>query len=248
MPDASGPLLFAAFAYPPNALGYCGPADSAALLDYARSGVEDRGLRELARGFTGAWPYLRLIAAANGIDDALDARVVEAYWIGNRLLDRVAPVVLGTSLDERFRRIAGRAWPRIADAVCAGSLPHHNFHVFSVYPWVGMIRLGRVDQPLQVLDRCRIRWGRVTESLRESLVVESRPLLWTGHALALGATRSEHVRCQPDLASAGDWVALHWDWACARLTPAQLGALRTRTLRELESPAPVAEVREAALA
>ena len=45
----AGPILFARYAYPPNALGYCGPADSGALLEYAAGPVSDAGLAALAR-------------------------------------------------------------------------------------------------------------------------------------------------------------------------------------------------------
>ena len=79
----SGALRFAAYAYPPNALGYCGPDESHQLLEQLAAGVDDPDLRRLARGFEGAWPYLELIAGANGIRDPLDSRVVEAYWVGN---------------------------------------------------------------------------------------------------------------------------------------------------------------------
>src|SRR4051794_6295545 len=79
--DAStvpGPLLFAKYAYPPNSLGYCGPRDSASLLGYGSERVVDDGLRQLARGFEAAYPYLELIARASGIADPFDRRVVEA--------------------------------------------------------------------------------------------------------------------------------------------------------------------------
>ena len=32
----------------------------------------------------------------------------------------------------------------------------------------------------------------------------------------------------------GDWVSLHWDWICDRLTQHQLRALRDFTLRHLD--------------
>jgi hypothetical protein len=41
-PDPGGPLMFVRYAYPPNALGYCGPADFAAFRAYAVAGVVDR--------------------------------------------------------------------------------------------------------------------------------------------------------------------------------------------------------------
>ena len=91
---ADGPLLFARYAYPPNELGYCGGDDHRALLEQTSAGVVDGGLRQSLREFEGAWPYLELIAAANHLDDPLDAKVVEAYWLGSALLERVGPALL----------------------------------------------------------------------------------------------------------------------------------------------------------
>lgn len=67
-----GPALFARHAYPPNALGYCGPADSQGLLERAGGdGPDPAGVAALARQLAGAWPYLCLIARANGLRDPL---------------------------------------------------------------------------------------------------------------------------------------------------------------------------------
>ena len=102
----SGPLLFARYALPPNDRGLCGPADNAGLRGYASAGLAGPDLRRLAGQFAGAWPYLQLIATANAIADPLDRRVVEAYWVGNGLLDNVRVAEYGAFLDERFRRRA----------------------------------------------------------------------------------------------------------------------------------------------
>ena len=133
----AGPLLFARYAYPPNALGLCGADETRTLLDYGSAGESDGGLAELARTFEGAWPYLALIAHANRIDDPLDPRVVEAYWVGNGLLDRVTPDKLMRHVEDRFSKRIGRSWRHVLDAVAAGAVPHHNFHVLAVYPWLG---------------------------------------------------------------------------------------------------------------
>jgi hypothetical protein len=226
-------LLFARFAYPPNALGYCGPDDNTALLEYATAGVEDPGLRQLARGFEGAWPYLELIAAANHIDDPLDDQVVAAYWIGNSMLDQVPIALLGNSLNDRFRRITGRHWNEIVESVCQGSVPHHNFHVFSIYPWVGMLRGGLVDEPLRVLDRCRVRWGQVISVQGGVAIVRASPLNWDGARLSLGAPMLQAAACPVIAPRPRDWVALHWDWVSAVLSTRQLLSLREYTAREL---------------
>jgi hypothetical protein len=232
-------LLFTRYAYPPNALGYCGPDDSRALLDYGSAGVVDRGLVQIAQAFAGAWPYLELIAGAAGIDDPLDRRVVEAYWVGNGLLDRVDMQLLGNSLMERFRRISGAGWGYLAEAIPVGAVPHHSFHVFGVYPWVGLLGSDRGETPLHVLESCRIRWGRVVAAAGDELVVRSRPLTWDGRRLGLGAPRAETVTRSvggvgflTDVGP-GDWVSMHWSWACDRLSPGQLRALRAFTARQL---------------
>jgi hypothetical protein len=223
--DGAG--LFVRYAYPPNRLGYCGPDDVEALAHYGATGVSDPGLRRLVGAFEGAYPYLELIAAAARIADPLDRRVVEAYWVGNRLLMDVEMGLLGRSMMDRFRARAGRNWDRLAEAVWAGGLPHHSFHVFAVYPWVGLMREGRIEEPLHVLDRCRIRWGRVVGVEGVSVQVESRPLAYATGRLVLGEPAREVVALSPGaVVEAGDWVSLHWEWVCDRLTSRQLADLR----------------------
>ena len=102
-----GPVLFARYAFPPNSHGFCGPADSGSFFEYGVAGVDDGGLRALAQQFAGAWPYLQLIAAATGLDDPLDRRVVEAYWVGSPRLDRVGTRAVGDSMEDRFRAMTG---------------------------------------------------------------------------------------------------------------------------------------------
>ena len=245
----AGPVLFARYAHPPHALGYCGPGRPTEMLAQAAyvdaTGGDDRGLRQLAAGFEGAWPYLQLIAAANGIADPLDPRVVSAYWVGNRLLGQVPPAMLFDSMESRFRARAGGSWWKLGEVVSLDAVPHHNFHVFAVYPWVGLLRSGRlVDEPLRVLDRCRIRWGQVTEVDEAQVHVVSRPLAYDGHHLTLGEPVTEVAFRHPDgvgpHVEAGDWVSLHWDWVCDRLDARGLASLQhytDRTLRVANAPA-----------
>lgn len=251
MPDIDGALTFARFAYPPNELGYCGPDAGDELLQRVVAGVGGVELRALAEAFQGAWPYLELIATANHIADPLDPRVVEAYWIGNSLLDHVDAGVLAVSLVERFHPVTYLAADRLLEPLASGAVPHHSFHVFGVYPWVGLLRGGRVEEPLHVLDRCRVRWGQVQSVDGDEIVVQSRPLEWDGRRLLLGEPRAERVIGGRDgrrlgVAAPGDWCALHWDWLCQSLQPKQLAALQLYTHRQLDAinatpfPAPAA--------
>ena len=238
--NTNGATLFARFAYPPNELGYCGPDDHAALLAYASAGTSDPGLTQLARRFAGAWPYLELIAAQTSSGQPLDRRVVEAYWLGNDLLDRVGITGFGNSMLDRFRKRAGRRWEYLAEAIEVGARPTHSYHVFGVYPWVGLLNGERPEHPLHILDRCRIRWGRVVSVDGDSAVVASRPLEWDGRRLSLGASRPEAVTrgiggigLARDIVP-GEIVALHWDWICDRLSPLQLENLRRSTRLQLD--------------
>jgi hypothetical protein len=232
--------LFVRYAFPPNSHGYCGPGDSQSFLEYGVTGAIDPGFRLLAQAFAGAWPYLELIAGGTGIDDPLDRRVVEAYWVGNPLLDRVGTLHIGNSMEERFRHRAGPRFSSLAEGVQAGGVPHHSFHVFCIYPWIGLLGEDRhAGQALQVLDRCRIRWGRVAALQGDQAVVESQALQWDGRHLTLGepaletVTRSlDGVGLGPDL-EVGDWVSMHWEWVCDRLDLRTLGALKHYTAQHL---------------
>ena len=216
----AGAVAFARYAYPPNALGYCGPDADGELFERAHAGVSDGDLRALAHDFEGAWPYLEVLAGAVGVDDPLDARVVAGYWLGAPPADRVALADLGASIEERFRRRAGTGWDRLRRALVPGAPLCHATHVLCVSPWVGLLRAGVVDQPLEVVDRCRIRWARVVAVDGDDATVATRPVVLDGGRLALGDPVEEQVRHAHAGASLGtpprpgDVVACHWGWVC----------------------------------
>ena len=237
----SGPVRFARYAYGPNRLGYCGPDGAQELFEQATAGGDEGALRALAKRFEGAWPYLELIARANGLADPLDARVVEAYWLGNGLLDRVTPALLGRSLEGRFRpRLRPDGWRWLATKPEDGAVPVHAFHVLDVFPRVGLLRSGAADRVVETIDACRIRWGRVLERDGDWLVVSAVPLELVDGGLALGPARAERIRGWRDGAGfidaprSGEVVSIHWDWACERLDARRLAALAHWTEREIE--------------
>ena len=179
--------LFARYAFPPNELGYCGPPDASVLL--TGSGPAEIGRH--AAGFDGAWPYLEELAAAAGLDDALDAEVVRSYWLGGPLLDRVE----ASRMLHRLKSAMSGQPTGLLDALDAHGqvLAHHSFHVMIVYPWVRFLDKGP-ETPLRILQACRIRWGSVTSVDAEHAVIESAPLLFDGDRLYLGDARPETVR------------------------------------------------------
>jgi hypothetical protein len=224
----SGASLFCRFAFPPNSLGYCGPSDPGLLKELMTGGTAAiQEVTHVIPAFAGAWPYLELIAMCSD-RDPLDPKVVEAYWLGGPLLEQVDLLTMGNSMTERFRHRAGWDWQAVSDALNAGGRPTHSFHVFCIYPWVGLLQSGIVDQALDVLDRCRIRWGEVVGETGDRLLVNSQPLAWDGERLSLSVGRVESVLSPFDkgLIEVGDLVAMHWDYVCQRITPSQHRYLR----------------------
>lgn len=221
--SAEGAARFARYAYPPNALGYCGPTGASAML--AREATDEIGLR--ARRFEGAWSYLEVLAEATG-RDPLDDDVVEAYWVGGELLDVVDAAGLVARLEERFVGQVGGTWREAATRATA----HHGFQVYEVYPWAGLLLAGRPPGPaVNVLDRCRIRVGEVVAVDGEQVVVSSRPLVWDGTALHEARAVTEPARWSVDGQSligppaVDDLVALHWDWVCEVVTPKEAATI-----------------------
>jgi hypothetical protein len=223
----SGPLAFARFALPPNLLGYCGTEDHDALAGLARAGLDGDDLVELCRSFEGAWPYLELIAQGSGLGDPLDPRVVEAYWIGNGLLDRVTARAFHEDLAHRFRaRTDRREWTWLADKPRTGAVPHHSFHVLEVMPRIGMLRAGQVQAILPAMAECIVRPARVVAAAEDgTLLAEARPLRMVDGRYELGPLMGTRVTRTSAGERPGDAIAVHWGRSCGPLTPAQAATL-----------------------
>lgn len=223
----AGYAEFARYAFPPNELGYCGPADASLLLRHGSAA----DLTAHAKEFDGAWPYLRAIADAAGRSDPLAEDVVRTYWVGGPLLDAVDP----DALLHRLRRAFEGQMTGVLDALGPGeALAHHSFHVFAVYPWIGFLDRDPA-RPVQIMQDCRIRWGTVASVRDDHVVIESPPVLFTHGRLGLGDPVRERVRWRRDGASLapppvpGQTVSAHWDWVCATLRDDEADALRTAT-------------------
>ena len=212
----AGLLLFIRYAFMPNHLGYCGGNDAEVLLEHAAEGRGDVRLAPMLAKFSGAFPYLRTIATANGIGDPFDARVVEAYWLGNDLLRGVEASDLNRSLLDRF---GAQLTPALREQVLRkapqGAKPFHLFHVVDVYRHLENSEVG-----MAAIESCRISWGQVTAVEDTALTVRRRPLVLREQKLVLDEPRVERVQRTVldrgfvhDVA-VGQWVSIHWNWAC----------------------------------
>ena len=231
-----GTIKFARYAFMPNKLGYCGSDGNRALFDYCAARHTDPGLVILLRKFEAAYPYLKLIASSNHISDPFDSRVVEAYWLGNELLDRVDLVQFYNSLRDRFaKRLDPKTLGYLLSKPPLGARPFHNFHVFDVHS-----RTGTLDHSLDTMENCRIGWGRVKEIEATQFAVEYQPLVLECGKLKLGDLRDKKVLRQIDgtgfvtNCQVGDWISFHWDWACEILSPTQMQNLEKYTSYHLK--------------
>ena len=231
-----GTIMFARYAFMPNKLGYCGSDDNRTLFDYCAAKHTDPGLVIILQKFEAAYPYLKLIASSNHIPDPFDAHVVEAYWLGNGLLEQVDLTRFYNSLRDRFaRRLDAKTLGYLLSKPPLGARPFHNFHVFDVHS-----RIGTLDHGLDTMENCRIGWGRVKEVEATYLVAEHQPLILECGKLKLGEPREKRVLRQLNgtgfinNCQVGDSISFHWDWACEVLNPRQVLNLERYTRHHLE--------------
>jgi hypothetical protein len=226
--------MFARYAHAPNALGYCGPPLGATLRDGSVNEV-----RKAATKFSGAWPYLQVLAKMTGISDPLDHRLVESYWLGGGVGANLDPGEFFDALLAIIGPQADHYWSHLTPDLAREAAGNHCFHVFGVYPWTRFLGRGMDEQPLSVLDNCRITCGSVLSRIGGQVDVMCQGLAWDGRALTLSQPSARRLdvwadgySAMPDVA-AGDEVALHWGRLCGRLQPDQIQALAESTDRQL---------------
>ncbi len=231
-----GVQLAARFSIATNRLKYCGPADAEpALFRTIVEGKDFDASRKALLRFEALEPYLTAIASKHG-RDPLDHDVVEAYWIGNELLDDFTREDFRGILDV----LAQRGLPRtMADALAARlpehPLPHHTFHV--TFVGVGNVT-GHVKTTLPNMEACRPAWARVVRRTPRALEVERPVLTYTRNRLQTGEAARETLAYDPRFLEGvrkGDHVALHWSWPAVVLDNRQLTHLKEYTQRSLDA-------------
>jgi hypothetical protein len=209
----TGMELFIRFAYPGCKRGFCGlsTSENLKLLEdfvYLKKGNE-RKIREILKTFTAAYGYCELIAQASRIPDPLDFKAVEAYFIGNELLDNVKPEDFKELL-KAFRKIRPDL-PEIPDEYLAKLKPSHSFHVL-VIGAVGPIEFPRTPEEK---DECRVSWGQVEMvGTKNNMLMAYQPLILAKRKFLLGEgcfKKIEEGFCQR--VKKGTWIFSHLNFA-----------------------------------
>lgn len=247
MPKLDGAILAARHSFMPNRLGYCGPDENDVLLDACLNNRPNNQLLNALKGFQAAYPYLKFIAQSQGFDSPFDYRAVEAYWIGNDVLQNIAPNEFYDHLRERFaKKFPKEHVKKLFETKPFATFPHHALHVFNAFssmssspePLVNPIGV-HDDEVARLMDKCRISWGKVQGFENGTLHVEYEPVMRSEGKLRLGQPMEADVIAEVQGRSfvsgvkLGDWVSFHWGFACAVLTPLQVANLRKYTLSDM---------------
>ncbi len=247
-PELKGELLHAKHALQPNSLGYCGPDENGKILEHLHASTVNESLTSMLTKFEAAYPFVRMIAKATG-RKPFDREVTEAYWIGNSLLNRVGPSeffeFIHRDLTSSRRGVGKQSGISREESKLLfrefGHLtkPHHTFYVLGMYARSNIKTANRAKM-LELMDSCRVSWGRVLEVKRKTLLVHRRPLEFQDDSLTLaspGRMEVHYDRAIDPFSSIrrGDWVSLHWNFASEKLTPTQLMNLRSYTALDIEA-------------
>ena len=124
----TGPLFAATFSFGCEMANELGITPQ--LQEYSFSGGKtcpEEQIREALKKLASYFYYLA-IAKANGISDPFDFRVVKAHWIGNELLDKVAPKHAAIVIKEESARHDRIILVYYLKPLIQIGKAHHNFY------------------------------------------------------------------------------------------------------------------------
>ncbi|MDP3964131.1 MAG: DUF6390 family protein [bacterium] len=227
------------YAFGPNRLHYCGPDASSEVAAYIAENQSDQGLSNILQGFQTMYPYLKTIAHQNGIGDPFDPRVVEAYWIGNELLEPIAPKAFYRHLAEDLdlkTKYEPKMFDQLVSKLPQGAKMHHSFHVFNAYKRTGH---DAVFHNLESMDSCRVSWGQVTRLEGPKIIMQRKPLVLEGHHLRLGDAEEYALNRRLeedgtfDEVKSGQWITMHWQQPCEIISDRQTRWLEHFTVKHI---------------
>lgn len=231
-----GAALCARFSIATNRLQYCGPRDAEPVLYRAiTEGADLERARDALRRFEALRPYLEAIAEKHGLDP-FDPAVVEAYWIGNDLLESFDRADFARLLESLVRRGLPRVTAgRLRRLLPEHPIPHHAFHV--AFVGVGEVT-GHVETTMANMESCRPAWAQVTSIGPNTVRLRGPTLRLSEGRLTLEETTERTLAYDPAILPGlgnGDTVAVHWSHPAIALSPTQAVALAKYTQRSIDA-------------
>lgn len=241
-----GIRIAALYGFYPHKLGFCGLQENSArkILSSYLSGekVSEQKIRKILETFKGAFSYYKLIAKSNKIEDPFDEKVVKAYWIGNKLLEKVPVGSLREMIIKEFAGpdlLSKKIAEKKASEIPLTSKAHHSFHVLVM----GSVS-GRIVLEGKLLDICRIGWGKIIGRKKEKteniykVIIEYQPLQERKRRYFLGKPIHKIVFWDKKFISeikTGDSVAIHWNYIIQTLNAKNLINLKKYTQVTIDS-------------
>jgi hypothetical protein len=227
------------YSFGPNRLHYCGPDQSRELQSLIEYGEANPEVSILLKQFKTLYPYLQYIARTNGIAEPFDGRVVEAYWLGNKLLEK-------NPLEKFYRflvddlstkkKIGSRQFEWLEKKVAAGAVPHHSFHVLNVWQMSG--HSDRLDE-VERMDECLVKSGKVLRVNGPEITVLTEVLSYANGRLFLSEPREKKITRQLqteyeiEQIRPGQIVSFHWSVPCEIITETQAKNLKKYNLQSI---------------
>lgn len=238
--NLNGIIRCTRYAFMPNRLHLCGPENQADVLEfYAKTNRQKptKTIWPILEKFETLYPYLELIASVNHRKNPFSEEIVEAYWLGNDNLKNVPAAKLYRHIIDKIKlnkKISLREFGKFQKKFSKTALPHHNFHVFSVWRRTGNVKTAHT---LATMDACRISWGEIIKIKTQSLIVKTKPLI----ADSKGKIKESENFIEREILNyfegnillknikIGDFVSLHWGCVCEKLTKQQVSNLQKYT-------------------
>ncbi len=241
--NQQGLLICARYSIAPNFFGYCGPDRNKNLIQQVTEKISDKETSNILSQFETLYPYLQLIARENKILDPFDPQVVEAYWIGNALLEKASLSKFISFLDEKLqveKKVGKKATENIKKKLSLKRLyPHHSFHVLNIFKHTN-VDLGL--SAIKTIDQCRISFGKIRgqNKKNKTWLVEFQPIKMIMGNLTLGKPEIHEIR--DDYKGkliiknlrVGQWVSFHWGFICDVLTLKQVKNLAYYTQKSID--------------
>ncbi len=225
----SGSKLAALYGLIPNRLGFCGPQQEQ-LKKFIAGKLSTSEIIPVLEKFEAAFPYYQLIARKNKINSPFNKKVIEAYWLGNKLLEKVTANDLRFLITDDFSKpglLSKKEAAVRARTIPFSSKPHHSFHVLVLGSITGRVNFAG-DTKLK--DTCRISWGKIISAKGGSasggknqmskLTVSYNPLIGK-KKIKLGKPTTKEINWDKSMlpkTKIGDWVSFHWNYAIQKLT------------------------------
>lgn len=215
--------LAARFSLPPNSLGYCGHDTAPERFNSCVIHGDCEGVDKEIEGFIVLHPYLKTIGELTG-KPKLDHEVIEAYTLGNDLLNTVPAEGYDALLDNFVEQgVPDFFVDELRENQPKKFIPTHLFQVLHV--GVGKAS-GSVPFNLETINNCMVRWGKVTAMDDKKLTAKLNMLSGNPEALEFSVIQEPHefeynLDFLPNL-KVGDTIAVHWQQVIKILTPEEI--------------------------